>query len=329
MLGGFHKRFSENILPSELAVADAIASHAKVHAKPVVVQSLYMTDKPEPLLRLREAGVPVCIWVEPAVQAIRALADYGDACRRLENAEEQSDQLPLIGAEKIFEKAYAQKRPALFENEAKDLLRLYGLQVPSEVILKSEAELENLPQDMRDEPLAMKIVSQDILHKSDAGGVKLNVLGPEARKTAYLEILANAKAYKPGAEIEGVLATPMLKSGVEIILGVTRDETFGPVLMFGLGGIMVEVLKDVTFRSIPLSWEDAASMLTDIKAAEILDGVRGAKPVDKEALIDLIVKLSDMVWKHPQIVELDLNPVIAREDGVSIADARIILSEEN
>lgn len=329
MLGGFHKRFSDRILPSELAVADAIAGHAKAHAKPVVVQSLYMTDKPEPLQRLREAGVPVCIWVEPAVQAIRALADYGDACRRLENAEEQSDQLPLIGAEKIFEKAYAQKRPALFENEAKDLLRLYGLQVPSEVILKLEVDLEDLPQDMRDEPLAMKIVSQDILHKSDAGGVKLNVLGPEARKTAYLEILANAKAYKRGAEIEGVLATPMLQSGVEIILGVTRDETFGPVLMFGLGGIMVEVLKDVTFRSIPLSREDAASMLTDIKAAEILDGVRGANAVDKEALIDLIVKLSDMVWKHPQIAELDLNPVIAREDGVSIADARIILSEEN
>ncbi len=328
MLGGFHRRFSETLLESEMAAAHAIAAHSHRHGKPVVVQSLYMTHKTAPLLTLRNEGIPVCIWVEPAVQAVKALADYGDDCRRLAQQPSQPDKTPLPQAAGIFDKAYGEDRGALFESEAKDILRLYGLDVPSEVILRSEADLDSLPEELQTKPLAMKIVSEDILHKSDAGGVKLNVTGIEARKAAFHEILANAAAYKADARIEGVLATPMLQSGVEVILGVTRDPTFGPVLMFGLGGIMVEVLKDVTFRAIPLSHEDATSMMHDIKAAEILEGVRGAKAIDKEALTNLIVKLSDMVWKHPEIAELDLNPVIARPDGVSIADARIILADK-
>lgn len=327
MLGGFHKRFSDTLLESEMAAAHAIAAHSHRHGKPVVVQSLYMTHKTAPLLALRNEDIPVCIWVEPAVHAVKALADYGDACRRLARQKSQPNQTPLPQASSTFDKAYDEGRSALFESEVKDLLRLYGLNVPCEVVLHNQADLNTLPEDLKSQPLAMKIVSEDILHKSDAGGVKLNISGEEARNAAFAEILANAKAYKADARIEGILATPMLQSGIEVILGVTRDPTFGPVLMFGLGGIMVEVLKDVTFRAIPLSREDATGMLVDIKASKILDGVRGAKAIDKEALIDLIIKLSDMVWKHPEIAELDLNPVIARPDGVSIADARIILAD--
>ncbi len=328
MLGGFHKRFSEKIFASEMQAAEDIAHHCKTYDKPVIVQSVYMPQKTEPLLLLRQADVPVYIWVEPAVAAVKAVAEYGQSYRRLQEAESQPDKTALPKSSAIFEKAYSENRSALFENEAKDLLRLYGLDVPPEVILKSEQDLVNLPESLKTEPLAMKIVSQDILHKSDAGGVMLNITGEEGRKQAFQQILKNAKDYKADAQIEGILATPMLKSGVEVILGVTRDETFGPVLMFGLGGVFVEVLKDVTFRAIPLSKADATEMIEDINAVEILNGVRGAKPIDRQALVDLIMKLSDMIWKHSEIAELDLNPVIARSDGVSIADARIILNEK-
>ncbi len=328
MLGGFHKRFSETLLESEMQAVKDIALHCKNYKKPVIVQSVYMAQKTEPLLYLRDAGVPIYIWVEPAVAAVKAIVDYGVACRRLEKSQPSADTTPLPESAAIFDKAYFAGRTALLENEAKDLLRLYGLDVPAEAIVKSEQDLADLPESLKTEPLAMKIVSQDILHKSDAGGVILNVTGEDARKQAIKQILSNAKSYKADAQIEGVLVTPMLKSGVEVILGVTRDKTFGPVLMFGLGGVFVEVLKDVTFRAIPLSKADAAEIIEDINAVEILNGVRGAKAIDRNALVDLIMKLSDILWRHPEIAELDLNPVITRPDGVSIADARIILSEK-
>ncbi len=328
MWGGFHKRFSETLLGSEMEAAQEIAKHCKSYNKPVIVQSLYMTQTPEPLLLLRNEGVPVCIWVEPAVAAVKALAEYGESCRRLSEVSNPSSSPALIEGTAIFNKAYEEERSALYESEAKDLLRAYGLGVPPEVILRNHDELDRLPDILASEPLAMKIVSEDILHKSDAGGVMLNVLGVDERREAFDKILDNARKYKADAKIEGVLATPMLKSGVEVILGVTRDETFGPVLMFGLGGVFVEVLKDVTFRSIPLSRSDATEMIEGINAVEILNGVRGAKAIDRQALIELILKLSDLIDRHPEISELDLNPVICREGGVSIADARIILADK-
>ncbi|MCP3892450.1 MAG: CoA-binding protein [Desulfobulbaceae bacterium] len=328
MLGGFHRRFSETLLESELQAAKEISLHVKTYQKPVIIQSVYRPQKVEPLMHLQQAGLPVYIWVEPAVAAAKAVAEYGASCRRLQQVGDSSDITVLPEGTAIFDRAYSEGRSALFESEAKDLLRLYGLDVPPEIIIKSEQDLSKLPESLKNEPLAMKIVSEDILHKSDAGGVKLNVTGEEARKIAFQQILNNAKDYKADAKIEGVLLTPMLKSGVEVILGVTRDATFGPVLMFGLGGVFVEVLKDVTFRAIPLSKTDAAEMVEGIKAVEILNGVRGTKAIDRNALLDLIMKLSEMVWMHPEIAELDLNPVITRPDGVSIADARIILSEK-
>lgn len=328
MWGGFHRRFSETLLASEMTAAENIARYCKTYNKPVIVQSLYMTQKPAPLISLREAGVPVCIWVEPAVAAVKALAEYGDACQRLAENNMAQGKSALPEAKHIFAKARQENRQALFESEAKDLLRYYGLNVPEEIIIRTEGDLDDLSENFASAPLAMKIVSQDILHKSDAGGVLLNVEGDTARRDAFQQILKNAKNYNANAMIEGVLLSPMLKSGTEVILGVIRDATFGPVLMFGLGGVFVEILKDVTFRSLPLSRADAAEMIEDIKAVEALNGVRGGHAIDRSALIDLMLKLSDMVICHPDIAELDLNPVIAYEDGVSIADARIILTEQ-
>jgi acetyltransferase len=253
------------------------------------------------------------------------VAEYGQSLRRLKTAGAAADRTPRPESRAIFARADAENRSALFENEARDLLRLYGFDLPPGAVIRTEAEVPDLPESLTRVPLAMKIISQDILHKSEAGCVKLNVTGADGRRDAFRQVLQNAKNYKAQARIEGVLATPMLKPGVEVILGVIHDDTFGHVLMFGLGGVLVEVLGDVSFRTLPLARIDAREMIEDIDAVEILNGVRGAPAIDREALIDVIVKLSDMVWRHPEISELDLNPVIARPDGVSIADARIIL----
>jgi acetyl coenzyme A synthetase (ADP forming)-like protein len=171
----------------------------------------------------------------------------------------------------------------------------------------------------------MKIVSPDILHKTEAGGVKIGVSGDDAVRGAYDEIIANAKAYKADASIDGIQVQQMLSGGQEVIIGATTDPTFGKVIIFGLGGVLVEVLKDVTFRLAPVDHETALSMLDGIKAAEILRGVRGGEAVDADALADVITRLSDLVTDFPQISEFDLNPVFARPDGASAADVRILL----
>lgn len=328
MVGAYSVRFSATLLDNEMETSRRIIELTDKYAKPVIVQSVYYPLKPKPLLLLRDHGIPVFIWAEAAIRSGKELVDYAQARRRLAEAAPYPSNTPLAAGSAIFDTAYAQGRTALFESEAKQLLRSYGLAIPEEVVVRCEADLDNLPVQIADDSLAMKVVSKDILHKTDAGGVKLNVNGAQQRLTAYREIIANSQQYKADADIEGVLLAPMLKPGVEVILGVTQDPTFGPVMMFGLGGVFVEVLKDVVFRSIPLAEADAREMIEQIRAVEILNGVRGAKPVDREALVSLILKLSDLVWKHPEIAELDLNPVIANDTGCAIADARIILAEK-
>ena len=228
----------------------------------------------------------------------------------------------------ILKKATAESRAALYEHEAKALLAAYGARVPDEFLAQAEDNLSGAAKTLGDGPMAMKIVSQDILHKSDAGGVKLKIAGEAAMRTAYRDILANARAYDPNADVHGVLVSPMAKPGIEVIIGVVHDPMFGPVMMFGLGGIFVEVLKDVAFRALPMSRADAQEMLAEIQSSAILDGVRGAPPVDKEALVDLMMTVSQLALVHPEITEIDLNPVILRADGYDVVDARMILDQK-
>jgi acyl-CoA synthetase (NDP forming) len=176
--------------------------------------------------------------------------------------------------------------------------------------------------------VVLKIVSPDILHKSDAGGVKINLETEEEIKTAFDEIIKNARKYNPDADIKGCLVSQMAEKGVEIIIGTKIDDQFGPVIMVGLGGILVEVLKDVSFRVLPITRSSAKGMLSEIKSAPILDGIRGEPPVDKKAIVDLLLNVSEIVESYPEIQEIDLNPVIASNDGLLVVDARIILKEE-
>ncbi|HPE71800.1 MAG TPA: acetate--CoA ligase family protein, partial [Candidatus Competibacter sp.] len=213
----------------------------------------------------------------------------------------------------------------LLEPEAKNLLAAYGIDVPVQCWIASAADLDTLDPAWLDRPVAMKVVSKDILHKSDAGGVKLNLQGRDALRAAYADITASCRAYQADADIAGVLLTPMVPKGVEVIIGVSRDPIFGPVMMFGLGGIFVEILEDIAFRSIPLSRQDAESMVNQIKARKILEGARGAAGVSKAALVELILKVANLIEAHPEIAEIDLNPLMAYPDGYAVVDARMIL----
>jgi acyl-CoA synthetase (NDP forming) len=174
-------------------------------------------------------------------------------------------------------------------------------------------------------PVVLKIVSPDILHKTEAGGVIVGVSSTEEAAAGYARIVENARRYKPDARIEGVQVQQMIGSGQEVIIGAVTDGSFGKLIAFGLGGVLVEVLKDVTFRLAPATNDDALSMLDGIAAAEMLRGVRGAEPVDRAALAFMIERVSRLVADFPEIAEMDLNPVFARPDGATAADVRIVL----
>ena len=224
---------------------------------------------------------------------------------------------------RIIKKAKKEKR-SLLETEAKELLREYGIPVPDFKLIKSEEEIIGLAKEINF-PIVMKIVSPDIIHKTDTGGVKINIKDEKEAKLAYQEIISKAKEYNKNAEISGVIAYAMVPQGTEIIIGMMKDPHFGPVIMFGLGGIFVEVLKDISFRVLPIEERDAEEMITEIKGYEILKGVRGEGPKDIKAIKKLLMKISQLVMKNPEIKEIDLNPVIVFDKGLQVIDARIIL----
>ena len=324
MFGGYSIRFAESLLGDEMRGAEAMVDLSRATTKPRVVYSLYTPIKPPALRRLHEAGLPIYASIEHSVRVLAALGERGQYLAQVERQSRERTVEPLPELTALFRQAQSEGRD-LFEYEAKRLLREHGIEVPLELVVRNEAELAEAAGQFGETPLAMKVVSKDILHKSDAGGVKLNVVGEAAMRRAREAILAACREYDADAEIEGVLVTPMAKKGVEVILGVIRDPIFGPVLMFGLGGIFVEILEDVAFRSIPLSRRDAEDMVEQIKAKKILGGVRGEKAVDRAALVDLLLKVSRIVEAYPALSELDLNPVIVNADGYAVVDARVIV----
>ncbi|MDQ6436825.1 acetate--CoA ligase family protein [Mesorhizobium sp. LHD-90] len=224
----------------------------------------------------------------------------------------------------VLDKVKAEGRQALTAPEGKLLCDVYGIKVPQEGVAGSAEEAAKLASGMGF-PVVMKIVSPDILHKTEAGGVIVGVKSAEDAQAAYEKIIANAKAYKADAKITGVQVQQMLTGGQEVIIGAVTDGSFGKLVAFGLGGVLVEVLKDITFRLAPVTREEALSMLDGIQAAEMLKGVRGGDPVDRAALADMIVRVSQLVNDYPEISELDLNPVFATKDGAIAADVRIVV----
>lgn len=224
----------------------------------------------------------------------------------------------------LITKAKKEGRTYLTEIESKEVLGSIGVGATKAVLATSKKEAQAAGRKMG-YPVVLKIVSPDIVHKSDVGGVKLNLESPTAIGKAYDEIMASVKKKERKARIEGVAVQKMAKPGVEVIVGMSKDATFGPVIMFGLGGIMVEVMKDVSFRIVPLLRRDAREMIKEIKGYPLLNGYRGSDPVDVKKLEEIILKVSAFADKHPEVKEMDLNPIYAYKDGAIAVDARIIL----
>ena len=224
----------------------------------------------------------------------------------------------------VIHSAKAEGRTVLTEIESKQVLEEAGVPTATARLARTAEDAVKAAKESG-YPIVLKIVSPDVTHKSDVGGVKLGLDTPEAVTAAFAEIVAAVKKHQPDARIEGVAVQKMARPGIEVIIGMSKDPQFGPVLMFGLGGVLVEVLKDVAFRIVPLEPRDARQMIREIKGFAVLQGFRGQEPADLEALERLILKLSAFVEAHPEIEELDLNPVFAYKDGATAVDARIVV----
>ena len=227
----------------------------------------------------------------------------------------------------ILKKAKKGKRTLLTEVESKQLLEKARISVIKTKLATSMKEAVALSKEIGF-PVVLKIASPDVIHKSDAGGVKVGLQNATQVSRAYKEIMTSVKQKHPKATIDGVSVQPMAKPGVEVIIGMSKDPQFGPVLMFGLGGILVEILKDVSFRIVPLARRDAREMIRDIKGYPVLEGYRGQEPANVPFLEEMLLKVSDFAEQNPEIKELDLNPIFAYRDGAIAVDARIVLEEE-
>jgi len=226
----------------------------------------------------------------------------------------------------IIESARIKGNLILTEIESKQVLSEAGISVVETKLAESERAAVSLAEAMG-YPVVLKISSPDITHKSDVNGVRVGIKTKEEVSQVFGEIIAAAKAKFPQANIEGVSVQRMARPGVEVIIGMTKDPQFGPVLMFGLGGIFVELLKDVSFRIVPLTRYDAHTMIKEIRGYALLNGFRGSEPASIEALEEMLLKISDFVDKHPEIKEMDLNPAFAYKDGATAVDARIVLEK--
>jgi acyl-CoA synthetase (NDP forming) len=231
-----------------------------------------------------------------------------------------------VASHPIVEQALLQGRTLLTETESKQILQDLGVATTLGQLATSEDAAVQAAASLGF-PVVLKISSPDVTHKSDIGGVQLHLQSADDVRRAYQTIMQNVAAKAPAATVEGVAVQPMARPGVEVIIGMSKDTTFGPVLMFGLGGVLVELLKDVAFRVVPLSPRDAKEMIHDIKGLPMLKGYRGAPPADLQALTRILLTLSDFVDRTPAIKEIDLNPVYAYDDGALAVDARMILED--
>ncbi len=302
--------------------AEELAAVTGATEQPIIL-STYTTATEGAMAAFAEAGIPCYTSMPSCARAIRALVDYARFQARLPRA--PLPTTPPASREQTARALTAAGR-VLTENNAKALLAGYGVARPPEALAASAEEAAAAAARIGG-AVALKVQSSDITHKTEVGAVALGVEGGAAVREAYRAVLANAGAAHPGAAIEGVLVQRMAPPGVEIILGITRDPVFGPMLMVGLGGIHVEVLRDVAFSPVPIGPDDALALLGELKGAALLDGVRGAPPADRAAISELIAALSLFAADHADMIdEIDLNPVIVHPQGqgLTIVDALIV-----
>ena len=298
--------------------------------KPVTVSFVGGEKSDKAMEWLVENGIPAYGAPDLAVNAMGTLREYGRMLETNNSEPHTPKNVDSAMARSIIATARKNGRDALTEIEAKQVFKAYDLPVSRTELAKSEEEAIKFAKEIGF-PLVLKIVSPDILHKSDAGGVKVNIKDEAGVIEAYQTILKNAIAFKADAIIDGIAIQEMAPWATEVIIGSVNDATFGPTVMFGLGGIFVEVLKDVVFRVAPISLLEAEKMLDRIKSAAILNGVRGEAMRDKKALAKVLTNYAYMVFDlKDEVLESDANPVIVYEQskGVKVVDARIILKKK-
>ena len=310
-----------------LGTAEAIVRIARRSYKPILCCFMGIIDVSAGVKYLQEQGVPVFKFPENAAKAFGALYRYSRWLNRQRLA--QFDlQHDSQGAAQIIEDCLSAGKTHIGELEGTGLLKCYGFNVLPNRLAKNANEAADLAEDMGF-PVVLKIVSAQILHKSDAGGVVLGLENQKDVKKAFGNIINRAGEYDPAAEIEGVLVQRMAPPGSEVILGLNRYPVFGPLLMVGIGGIFVEVFQDVVFRLAPIGRNEARRMVRQIKGYRLFQGFRGRPQADVETIEKSLVSLSNMATNHPEIRELDINPLLVHErgHGATAADCRIILKK--
>ncbi|NHJ49221.1 MAG: CoA-binding protein [Asgard group archaeon] len=297
--------------------------------KPFVIASIGGEAVEEMVDKLNENNIPAYDLPEKGISSLAAHYRWSNFVKRHEGlGKTKSVKLPIDEIKAIIKKLRKENRIQMLEDEAKEIFQLCGLNVPKFGLVNSKEDAVEIAKQVGF-PVVMKIVSEDIIHKSDAGGVILGLKDIIHVEEAFDTIMLNARAHKKDANIRGIIVSNMAPKATEVIIGVSRDPTFGPVVMFGLGGIYVEIIKDVVFRVAPFPKDDARLMIDEIKSKEMLYGARGQKPVDLDSLVETIFIISQLVSQVDEIKELDINPLFAMHDGAVVIDARITLTPKD
>ncbi len=309
-------------------LAKTIIKTSKDSGKTMLAALMGLAEGIENKQILSDGGIPHFMYAEPAIRTLEAMFRHRRWIEK-EDTSPKKFEVDKTKARDVLENVIKSNRMNLLEEEGYEILKAYGFSTPKKFLTTNEEEAARTAQEIG-YPVVMKIVSPQIIHKSDAGGVKIGINNQQEAIKAYNEILLNVKKYKSDAEIKGVLVQEMIGSSKETILGAKRDPLFGPLIMFGLGGIYVEVLKDVIFRIAPIDEQQAKEMVESIKTIKLLKGARGEKESDIDGIVESIQRLSQLVTDFPEIEEFDMNPLLVLEkgNGVRAVDVRIGLKNQ-
>ncbi len=307
-------------------LATTVVKTSKNSGKTTLAALMGLAEGEENKKILSEGDVPHFMYAESAIRTLEVLYRYS----KWINSKTNPPKPFVVDKEtvkKIIEQVLSTGRKNLLEDEGYEILKAYGFSIPKKIVATTTEECAKYAEEIGF-PVVMKIVSPDIIHKSDAGGVKIGIKDQKEAVNAFTTIIENAKKYKPDAKINGILIQEMISTSKETILGGKRDKLFGPLIMFGLGGIYVEVIKDVVFRLAPINESEALEMIKSIKTFPLLRGVRGEKPSDINGISDCLLRLSQLMTDFPEIEEFDINPLLVLEEGkgVRVVDVRIGLS---
>lgn len=324
--GGFKEIIAPHVGELEEKTSQELVRLMRQYGKPIAVHTSFAQAPFRSMEILAENGVLLTPSSERAAQCLAYMAKFGTRREKLALARPlPAVQADATMAQTLIEGVKRAGRKNLLETEARDLLSLYGIALPPATLAKTPDEAADAAKAVGF-PVALKIVSPEIIHKSDAGGILLNLGDEQAVREGFAKVVANAGRVSSPKKILGVLVAPMARKGQECIIGMIRNPQFGAVLMFGLGGIFVEVLKDVSFRVIPPTDLDLEEMIHEITGYPLLSGVRGQKPKDTGILKEVLQRVAQLAADHPEIREVDINPIIVHEQGATVVDARVIIA---